>query len=221
VPDQERAVDLARALKMENVVNYAGGTMEQAKASLINRFQGAYKSYYEAQAVSVRISSVKLAELALDKYWLTAPKAPGGWENLDRSKPLNKVIDRMTDYEEAFLLTKDKKTLTGSLRRLLDRSYEQITAQDLDFAIDWFCFLVGWLIRILALLAFATGYGIPAAAVGLLVATSIDYFGAMLRIMLVAVSTMMDVLVIQHDILITEAIAYLVMFKGEPGGSGE
>jgi translation initiation factor RLI1 len=53
------------------------------------------------------------------------------------------------------------------------------------------------------------------------VATSIDYFGAMLRIMLVAVSTMMDVLVIQHDILITEAIAYLVMFKGEPGGSGE
>ena len=34
------------------------------------------------------------------------------------------------------------------------------------------------------------------------------------------VFTMMDVLVIQHDTMITAAIAYLVMFKEEPGGSG-
>jgi hypothetical protein len=216
-PDQERTADLARAVKMENVVNFAGRSKAQARAAITGRFQGAYKSYYEAQAISVRITSVKLADMALNKYWLTAPNAPGGWERLEQVKPLEAVIDYMKEYEEAFLLTKDKKTFTASLRRLWGRVGKEFTAQDLDYSIDWFCFIVGWILRIIALLSMLSGAGMPLGAGALILAATVDYFGALLRIMLVALLTMMNVVVYQHDTIISQAIAYLVMFKEEPG----
>ena len=79
---------------------------------------------------------------------------------------------------------------------------------------------IRWILRIIALIVMLSGAGLP-AGLGLLIgAATFDYFGAILRIMLVALMTMMNVLVYQHDTIISQAIAYLVIFKEEPGEAG-
>ena len=125
-------------------------------------------------------------------------------------KPFQTILSLINEYQEAFSDANAKGT--GGIINLTSRCGESFTIQDLDTAIEWLGWSLGWIIRIVSILVVFTPvgpiFGGFTVAGGFAIADIVDKIGTFLRPVVSWVGTMPTVIGLQNDALILSALMY-------------
>jgi hypothetical protein len=214
----EPLVEVAQAVQPEQLAEVLDGDKgKDAGIQLLEKtYSGAFREYYLHQSTLVLKALRQMADLALAPDRLQTLPKPNAPSNFVRANVLNRyVLADIEQYEQAFQAVAPEKfsqQLIATHERMMQKG--EWTAQDFDAAIDALASTVAILLRLAAVVAV-----VPNPAVGLSilgVSEIINRWQAWIKGALFSTYAMMKVLTLQHDVMISQALAHEAIVDGQP-----